>query len=219
MYSIFYGLAGAFSPDIVSAPSTNTVTPTFNAVTGAGFLTGIGASPTYATSSNIWITNYSVTFVSSNVMNLNFAIAGGSNNVPYDVFATPALVTPITNGVWYWMGQAYRGTNYALPMTNLPPFNIFLILGKPLDTDQDGLTDVYENLVSHTDPNNPYSGESGMLDGWAVVFGLNPNAVNSANSALRSNFTYDPVGRLDLLFGIRGETITPDFEGNITAAH
>ena len=215
MYSIFYGLAGAFSPDIVSAPSTNTVTPNFNAVTGAGFLTGTGASPTYPTSSNIWITNYSATIVSSNVMNLNFAVAGGSNNVPYDVFATPVLVTPITNGVWYWMGQAYRGTNYALPMTNLPPSNIYLILGKPQDTDQDGLTDAYENLVSHTDPNNPDSGGTGMLDGWKVVWGLNPLVNPVTQSNLLSNFIYDPVGRLETVRGIRTETIGFDPEGNI----
>ena len=54
-----------------------------------------------------------------------------------------------------------------------------------------------------------------MLDGWAVLFGLNPNAVNSLNPALRSNFIYDPVGRLDLISGIRAETIGVDAEGNI----
>jgi len=220
MYSIVYLGAGGFSPLFLTpAPSTNTVIPTFSAVVGAGFLTGIGASPTYATSTNIWLTNYSVAIVSSNVMNLNFAIAGGSNNTPYDVFATTALVTPITNGVWYWMGQAYRGTNYVLPMTNFPPSNIFLILGKPQDTDQDGLTDAYELLVSHTDLRNADTDGDGMLDGWEVVYGTNPLTDESKQTAQRSNFLYDPVGRLETVMGVRSETIGDDFEGNVLSAH
>jgi len=160
-------------------------------VTGPGFLVGTGSSPTYSTSSNIWITNYSVAFVSSNVMNLNFAVAGGSNNVPYDVFATAALVTPLTNGMWYWMGQAYRGTNYALPMTNLPPGNIFLMLGKPQDSDLDGLTDAFERLITHTDPFNADTDYDGRSDGHEYIDGTNPLLASSVNSVMLASWSFD----------------------------
>jgi hypothetical protein len=220
--TIFYGLGGSGgsggSSQIMGASSTNMTAPTFDAVTGPGFLVTNGTT-SQPTNSVIWITNYAATVISSNVVNLNFAVAGGTNGVPYDVFATAALLDPVTNTVWYWMGQAYRGTNYILPITNLPPANAFIILGTPQDSDHDGLTDAYELFVSHTDPNNPDTSGDGMLDGWKIVWGLNPLANNTASSSQRSNYGYDPASRLDQVFGIRAETITVDGEENVLTAH
>jgi hypothetical protein len=156
--------------------------------------------------------------VTNGTVSLAFTIAGGSNGWPYDVFATAGLVgQSITNAQWAWMGQGYQCTRYLL--TNLPASPALLILGTPQDSDQDGLTDAYELLVSHTNPHKADSSGDGMLDGWKVLWGLNPSINNAAQPGLRSNFTYDPVGRLDLLSGIRGETLTNDFEGNILLAH
>jgi Concanavalin A-like lectin/glucanases superfamily/Bacterial TSP3 repeat len=188
--SLFYFGAAPFETLVVSAPSTNTVTPTFDAVTGAGFLTNIGTSATYSTSSNIWLTNYSATATSSNVLSIRFAVAGGSNGVPYDVFATTGIRSPITNATWYWMGQAYRGTNYAIPVTNVPPTGIFLVLAFTNDTDHDGLTDAYERLVSHTDPNNPDTDYDGRGDGWEFLDGTDPLSASSVSNLLLASWSF-----------------------------
>jgi hypothetical protein len=89
------------------------------------------------------------------------------------------------------------------------------VLGTPQDSDLDGLTDAYELLITHTSPTNAYSSGSGMLDGWSVVFGLNPNINYTTNAAFLSNYTYDPVWRLKALSGINAEVIGFDPEGNI----
>jgi hypothetical protein len=217
--SLFYGLAGSGTSQVQSAPSTNTSAPTFDAVTGPGFLIANGASATYATNANVWITNYTATYVSTNVVNLNFAVAGGSNAAAYDVFATSAFARPVTNTTWYWMGQAYRGTNYTLPITNSPPGPGFIILGTPQDRDHDGLTDAYELLVSHTNPTNSSTSGDGILDGWKIVWGLNPLTNNLGISSERLNYGYDPASRLDQVSGVLAETIGIDGEENVLSAH
>jgi len=217
LYTIFYYGPGDM-PILNSAPFTNTTSPNYVAVTGAGYLTSLGTNSSgCVTSSNIWITNMTATLLTNSTVSVTFGIAGGSNNVLYDVFATTALTSPITNGVWAWLGQGYHCTTYTI--TNLPNTTVLFILGQPQDSDGDGLTDAYELLVSHTDPHNPDSNGSGMLDGWKVDFGLNPLINPTTQSNLLSNFTYDPVGRLDLVTGIRAEGITNDFEGNVLVAH
>jgi hypothetical protein len=217
MYSIvYYGRPVSY---VTNAPSTNTIVPTFKAISGAGFLTTVSSNSSgCVTSSNIWMTNFSATALTNNTVSVTFTIMGGTNGLLYDVFATSYLMSPITNAWWSWLGQGYHCSTYTI--TNLPADeDLCFILGTPQDSDGDGLTDAYELLVSHTNPYNPNSGGSGMLDGWAVMFGLDPRFDSSANSALRSNFTYDPVGRLELITGIRSEGLTNDFEGNVLVAH
>jgi hypothetical protein len=83
----------------------------------------------------------------------------------------------------------------------MPGSEAYIILGTPKDSDKDGLTDAYELLVSHTDPNNAdtdgdgipdwfgpaYFGTSGVDpwaspagDGWnnyeKYLYGLNPGS-------------------------------------------
>ena len=137
--------------NISSAPSSPQSTPYFVAISGSGYMQNLGTVPNCQSSSAVWITNMVATVVSnSETVNLAFTIAGGSNGLPYDVFATAALANPITNAQWAWMGQGYTCTRYLI--TNLPPVSAMVILGTPLDSDQDGLTDAYELLVSHTNP-------------------------------------------------------------------
>jgi hypothetical protein len=152
-------------------------------------------------------------------MNLTFSIAGGQDGILYDVFANSVLDFSTNRAfAWAWMGQGLHCINYTL--TNLPSSGaVFLILGFPGDPDSDGLTTAFERLVSKTDPNKPDTSGDGILDGWKVLWGLDPLSNNPAQPSQRSNYTYDPVGWLDLLSGIRSETLTNDFEGNLTQAH
>lgn len=143
---------------------------TFN---GPGFLQVISSnnSPNEA---SVWITN-AILRHSGGVDNLTFSIAGGSNGLPYDVFAAPELTTPLSAEVWNWMGQGYQGVTYSLPVLADSP--TFLVLGTPVDSDGDGLTDAYELLVSHSNPYAANSINPSMPDGWAVQWALNPFAI------------------------------------------
>jgi len=203
--------------NIHSAPSSSSTGPIFNAVTGSGVLIPQSTNTVSCiTSSNVWLTNVVATKVGTN-MNVTFAIAGGSNGVPYDVFANSVLsVSSNTNAPWAWMGQGYQCVTYSI--TNLPLSSCFLILGLPTDSDQDGLTDAYERLVSKTDPFNPDSDGDGMLDGWEVLWGFNPLGDETSQTSQRSNYTYNLVGWLNTVTGTKAETITVDPEGNIQTA-
>jgi len=202
-----------FMANIVSAPSSPSTTPTFNAVTGSGFLTAVTTNTSCITSSNVWITNILAFAVGTN-MAVQFTIAGGSNAIPYDVFANSVLdFSSNTNLSWAWMGQGYQCVTYIL--TNLPTSACFIILGTPQDSDSDGLTDAYERLVSKTDPNNPNSSGDGMLDGWKVLWGMNPLINNSAQPGERANYLYDGISRLKNDSGIINEAFGFDAQGNI----
>jgi hypothetical protein len=202
-----------YMADIISAPSNPSTTPTFNAVTGSGFLTPVTTNTSCITSSNVWITNILAFAVGTN-MAVQFTIAGGSNGIPYDVFANSILdFSSNTNLSWAWMGQGYQCVTYIL--TNLPTTDCFIILGTPQDSDSDGLTDAYERLVSKTDPNNPNSSGDGMLDGWKVLWGMNPSINNSAQPSERANLLYDGISRLKSDTGIVNEAFGFDAQGNI----
>ena len=107
-------------------------------------------------------------------MNVTFTIEGGQDGSLYDVFATSALKSSINNGIWAWMGQGYHCNTYTMPIANSA--TAFIILGTPLDSDGDGLTDAFELLVSHTNPNNPDTDGDGVGDGVEWVEGRNPLA-------------------------------------------
>lgn len=213
--SIFYGAI----PNITQAPSTPETAPTFEAITGPGYLTLVSSNSGCGNNSNVWITNTTAT-VGTNGVNLTFTIAGGSNGLPYDVFATPALTQPITNGIWTWMGQGYQCCTYTIP--GLTNGAVFLILGTPLDSDGDGLTDAYERLVSHTNPYVADTSGDGMLDGWKVLWGMSGIINNPAQPSERANYSYDRTGRLEASSGVSYSGFSPeafgfDNEGNISS--
>ena len=201
---------------------------------GAGNLTAIGSSGSCVTGTNVYITNMSsmpdtngdggMTFV--------FTIEGGTNGALYDVFSTTNLMgLSITNSTWTWMGQGtncgiYQITNQPSPPLLLvwgepPSAQSFYILGTPqLASDGSGFTAAYESLVMQT--TNAFatnSGNPGIPLGWAFSLGLIPTYNYLGNSGQRINYSYDPVGRLSAVTGIRNETITNDPEGNILQAH
>lgn len=217
MYTIVFYPYSAFASYIVSAPSAPSIAPSFNAITGIGYLqpTSTNASGC-VTSSSTWLTNIVATITNGGVM-VTFTIGGGSNGVPYDVFANSVLdFSSNSNLAWAWMGQGYQCVTYSL--TNLPNTACFLILGTPLDTDQDGLTDAYELLVSKTNPNKSDSSGDGMLDGWKVLWGLNPLINNTAQPGQRSNYGYNLTDWLNQISGVRSGAVGLDAEGNVQSA-
>jgi hypothetical protein len=208
-------LDAAFIESAPSSPSTNTVTP--DVITGAGYLQWVtnAATCVYGIDAyHVWLTNVTTTAAGNGNVNVTFTIEGGQDGYYYDVFATGALQGALTNDVWFWMGQGQHCNTYTIP--NISSTDAFLILGTPLDSDGDGLTDAYELLVSHTDPHNPYSNLDGILDGWDVLLGLNPQTSNLTTASERSNYGYTTADWLNGVSGVKSGSINLDPEGNVT---
>ncbi len=166
---------------LFSASSTPAYTPVYNAVTGQGNLLWVTNTVNCVDGTNayqVWITNVTAVAASDGTMTVTFDIQGGLSGFPYDVFAN-SILSFGTNGVpWVWLGQGYHCTTYKL--TGLPNTSVFIILGTPIDSDGDGLTDAFEKLVSHTDPNNPDTDGDGISDSDEYLLNLNPLAPNPA---------------------------------------
>jgi len=226
--TIYYGIYGLFWPDYYltpwnmmanilsapSSPSTNAVTP--DVITGAGYLQWVGTNSACVNGTNadqVWITNVTATAAGSGTMNVTFTIAGGEDGYLYDVFATGALAFPITNAVWAWMGQGYHCNTYTIP--SLASANAFILLGTPLDSDGDGLTDAYELLVSHTDPHKADSNLDGIPDGWEILLGLNPQTSNLTQPSERANYGYTLADWLNQVSGVKSGAVSLDNEGNV----
>jgi hypothetical protein len=213
-YYIIYYLNPMNIANISPAPTTPSSLPTFNAITGPGWLQWITNASGCTSGSEVWLTNLVCSLTTNQGADFSFSIAGGSDGLLYDVFANAVIGPPGSPGYqWAWQGQGYHCNTYLL--TNLPGVAAFLILGTPQDYDQDGLTDAYENLASKTDPNNPDTSGDGMLDGWKVLWGLNPLANNPAQSGLRLNYGYDGGGWLQTISGVRSGSVSLDAEGNV----
>jgi hypothetical protein len=94
----------------------------------------------------------------------------------YDLFAITNLVS--TN--WWWLTRGgINQTNFSV--SSLPEEQCYFILGTMQDNDGDGLTDAYENLVSHTSPGSWTSADSdgdGMPDAWELAQGTHPQLVD-----------------------------------------
>lgn len=211
--SIFYGAVS----EIAQAPSTPQTIPTFDAIAGPGYLITVSSNSGCGNNSNVWITN-TTAVVTNGAVTLTFTIAGGSNGLPYDVFATPAVTQPLTNGIWTWMGQGYQCCTYTIP--SLTNSDVFLLLGTPQDSYNNGLTDAYELLVLHQNPADGSQTGDGMLDGWKVLWGMNPLINNTAQPSERANYVYDGTGRLETDSGVSSSGFSPelfgfDAEGNI----
>jgi hypothetical protein len=147
----------------------------YSAITGAGNLQWVGSAPGMGGTNayQVWITNVTAVAAGNGTMNVTFTIAGGLPGYLYDVFATGALQGPLANGTWVWLGQGSTCNTYTV---NIPTRHAFLILGTPLDTDGDGLTDAYEKLVSHTDPTQAQTDVYGVPMAWYLQYGLNPTS-------------------------------------------
>ncbi len=60
----------------------------------------------------------------------SFSIAGGTNNVPYDILTATNLTSPLAD--WQWLGIGYPSNRYAF--ANQPSAQAFYILAKPQKT-------------------------------------------------------------------------------------
>lgn len=138
-----------------------------------------GASAVCVTNGPVFLTNTVCYFTTNEGWTVGFDIAGGTNGVLYDIFsATNLLGNHITNSLWRWEDVGYTCNSYTF--TNQATNQTFYVLGMPLDSDFDGLTDAYEKLVSQTDPNNPDTDGDGVRDGDEVlIFHTDPNNQDS----------------------------------------
>ena len=205
-----------YEPAIQSGPSSpSTTIGYYQAISGIGDLQPMGYTSMYngTNSYNVWLTN--VTASAANNGTITFTIGGGGPGVPYDVFANSVLnFSDTTNAPWSWMGQGYQWNTYSI--TNVGSSICFIILGTPLGSDDNGLTDAFELLDSKTDPYIDDQDGSGLSDSWQVLLGLNPLVNQVAQPSTRSNYSYNPVDWWSGVSGIRSGTNTMDPEGNIT---
>jgi hypothetical protein len=148
---------------------TNSTLP--DVITGSGLLQSDGMMPNWTANANpyyVWITNVVATQTGGGTMSMTFSINGGQSGYLYDVFATSALQIPLSSGVWYWWGQGDAGYTYTVTVTNAS--EVLLVLGTPLSTTGNGLTDAYELLILHNSDTNYSTDGTGMADGWEVLY-------------------------------------------------
>ena len=82
----------------------------------------------YAYGNLVYLTNMVAT--NSGSMTAAFDIAGGTNNLPYDILMTTNLTTPIS--AWTWLGIGYTSNRYTFP--SQPSDTAFYLLAKPSKT-------------------------------------------------------------------------------------
>jgi hypothetical protein len=175
-----------------------------------GFYSDSFQPPVYTTN-DLWLqmvgtTNNGTDMTAYLVINTPWNVTNGV----YDLFAT----TNLAPSAWQWLGRCSPGqTN--LTVVNLASPTEFFILGLTNDTDGDGLTDAYENLVSHTSPTNAYSNLDGLPDSWEASLGLNPQNNNVTMPSERSNYGYTTADWLNGISGVKSGTINLDNEGNV----
>ena len=114
------------------------------------------------------------------------SLTNAQPNVFYDVYGITNLASPN----WLWLGRLQLGAQYTNSTTvfQVELFDVFTTN----DTDGDGLTDVYEEHVSHTDPNNPDSDYDGRSDGQETLLdGNDPNNANSVTNVMLAGWNFN----------------------------
>ena len=126
------------------------------------------------TNGQVFMTNAICQWESNETWTLLFDVGGGTNGLIYDVFTTTNLAGGTTvSGAWWWVTNT--PTCETVVLSNQPPDFSLFVLGTPQDSDGDGFTDAWENLVTKTDPNNADTDGDGMDDYLEVRQGRNPN--------------------------------------------
>lgn len=126
---------------------------------GPPMLRLLGSTPECITNLPVYVTNVVSAFDTNAGWTVTFDIQGSwddSTNALYDVFMTPYLAgNSISNSQWVWLERGPSCSTYQY--TNQPDGMAFYVVGTPLDSDGDGLTDALEQLVTHT---GPYTSDS-----------------------------------------------------------
>lgn len=87
-------------------------------------------SSSFAYGNPVYLTNIVATNGISQPMTASFSIAGGTNNVPYDILMSSSTSTAVSN--WNWIGIGYTSNRYTF--SNQPLAQAFYILAKPQKT-------------------------------------------------------------------------------------
>ena len=77
----------------------------------------------------VYLTNMAAVFDGSAMVS-SFSIAGGTNNIPYDILMSTNVADPVSQ--WAWLGIGYTSNSYAF--SNQPLDQAFYILAKPQQT-------------------------------------------------------------------------------------
>ncbi len=127
----------------------------------------VGMSLAYSfTSDDLWLEITSATNATASLVIHPPASEEGIG--VYDLFMTTNLAVNVLglNGTnWQWVLRCDPGQTNLL-VTNLTEDVCFFRLGRTNDADSDGMSDAFEMLVSHTDPNNGDQNGNGIPDGW-----------------------------------------------------
>ena len=119
------------------------------------------------------------TTVADGVTHLNFVFTPRNNTEEtFDLYFRPG-VSGTT--YWAWIEVLPAGQTIAIPVSLFASPQGFFTGGSRADTDQDGLTDGFELLVSKTNPTNPDSAVDRNGDGQ----------IDAAFSGLANNHVYD----------------------------
>ena len=140
----------------------------FSSDTPSGGGSGSGI-PAFVDGTNLWL-QITGTTNTTNGLTAYFVIWPPTNVTDgvYDLFLTTNLAANVsglnvTNWAWVMRNTAGQ-TN--LTVTNLTADYCFFRLAETNDTDGDGLSDAFEKLVSHTDPDNADQNSNSIPDGW-----------------------------------------------------
>jgi hypothetical protein len=155
---------------LTSAPFyTTNEAGNFKAMAGPGALARTGTDPNWSPSDTVRLANVTAQAGIGGATVLSFTLAGGSadNGALYDVLATAALSSPLTNSQFVWLGRAAAGGRYSVSVGST---RAFVLLAAPLDPDFDGIFSGTEILALHMDPNNGDQNENSLLDGWEWAF-------------------------------------------------
>jgi len=135
--------------------------------------------PQVFTTNDLWLQVQMIDTTVSLVIHPPWNVTNGM----WDLFATTNLNSyaaglNLTNWVWVLRTDAGQ-TN--LTVTNFSiTAECYFRLGTMLDSDGDGLTDAYEKLVSHTNPNNPDTDGDGISDSDEILNHTDPLTPNPA---------------------------------------
>ena len=130
-----------------------------------------GTNDTYT----VWMTNTVCSSLAGEGWTVSFTIAGGASGVVYDVFCATNLVgNCITNSQWWWVTNGCACDTITL--TNQTEGGCLYILGTPLDSDGDGITDAYSALVYGG--LGPDSNGNGVPDWLEILMGYDPRQPN-----------------------------------------
>jgi hypothetical protein len=125
----------------------------------------VGGTTECFTNVPVYFTNVFATYDANQGWTVMFDVQGGESGQLYDIFTATNLVgNNLTNAQWEWLERGPTCSTYQY--TNQPDTNACYALGTPQDTDGDGLTDAFEQLVSKSLPTNADSDGDGMPDGW-----------------------------------------------------